>query len=221
MRATAALSFVLVAVATACSSGPRTATPLKTTTTAVASRPEITAVATTAATATAVSEAPPTTLHCGAERWAVKTGQDLATNQIDLTNVHPATIAELTAIPPPHAPSARTPPVETTVYQVQGTVAAYKLESDSDDHVVIADDHGRTMITEIPAPACMGSSPLKAQVQGARAAFDTRFHPEASLRQANVPVTVTGVGFFDFNHGQVGVAPNAIELHPVLSVTFG
>ena len=28
--------------------------------------------------------------------------------------------------------------------------------------------------------------------------------------------TITGVGFFDFDHGQAGVAPNAIELHPVL-----
>jgi hypothetical protein len=28
--------------------------------------------------------------------------------------------------------------------------------------------------------------------------------------------TITGVGFFDFDHGQTGVAPNAIELHPVL-----
>ncbi len=28
--------------------------------------------------------------------------------------------------------------------------------------------------------------------------------------------TVTGVGFFDIPHGQTGVAPNAIELHPVL-----
>jgi hypothetical protein len=28
---------------------------------------------------------------------------------------------------------------------------------------------------------------------------------------------VTGVAFFDFNHGQTGVAPNAIELHPVLA----
>jgi hypothetical protein len=27
---------------------------------------------------------------------------------------------------------------------------------------------------------------------------------------------VTGVAFFDFFHGQTGVAPNAIELHPVL-----
>ena len=28
---------------------------------------------------------------------------------------------------------------------------------------------------------------------------------------------VTGVAFFDFKHGQTGVAPNAIELHPVLA----
>jgi hypothetical protein len=28
---------------------------------------------------------------------------------------------------------------------------------------------------------------------------------------------VTGVAFFDFDHGQTGVTPNAIELHPVLA----
>ncbi|HEV8463144.1 MAG TPA: hypothetical protein VGQ38_20825 [Gaiellaceae bacterium] len=28
---------------------------------------------------------------------------------------------------------------------------------------------------------------------------------------------VTGVAFFDFDHGQTGVAPKAIELHPVLA----
>jgi hypothetical protein len=27
---------------------------------------------------------------------------------------------------------------------------------------------------------------------------------------------VTGVAFFDFQHGQTGVAPNGIELHPIL-----
>jgi hypothetical protein len=27
---------------------------------------------------------------------------------------------------------------------------------------------------------------------------------------------LAGVAFFDFNHGQTGVAPNAIELHPIL-----
>jgi hypothetical protein len=29
--------------------------------------------------------------------------------------------------------------------------------------------------------------------------------------------TITGVGFFDFDHGETGVARNAIELHPVLA----
>jgi hypothetical protein len=28
---------------------------------------------------------------------------------------------------------------------------------------------------------------------------------------------VTGIAFFDFKHAQTGVAPNAIELHPVLA----
>jgi hypothetical protein len=37
----------------------------------------------------------------------------------------------------------------------------------------------------------------------------------------NQPVQITGVGFFDFIHGQTGVAPNGIELHPVLSISFG
>jgi hypothetical protein len=32
---------------------------------------------------------------------------------------------------------------------------------------------------------------------------------------------LTGIGFFDFNHGQLGVAPNAIELHPVINIVFG
>ncbi|MSQ21739.1 MAG: DUF3761 domain-containing protein [Dehalococcoidia bacterium] len=29
---------------------------------------------------------------------------------------------------------------------------------------------------------------------------------------------MTGVGFFDLIHGQRGVAPNGIELHPVLAI---
>lgn len=31
-------------------------------------------------------------------------------------------------------------------------------------------------------------------------------------------MVVTGVGFFDFLHGQTGAAPNGIELHPVLKI---
>jgi hypothetical protein len=33
--------------------------------------------------------------------------------------------------------------------------------------------------------------------------------------------SIVGVGFFDVIHGQRGVAPNGIELHPVLGICFG
>src|SRR5207237_586375 len=36
----------------------------------------------------------------------------------------------------------------------------------------------------------------------------------------NIPVQITGVGMFDFLHGQTGVAPNGIEIHPVLDIIF-
>ena len=35
-----------------------------------------------------------------------------------------------------------------------------------------------------------------------------------------IRVEVTGIGFFDRNHGQVGAAPNFVELHPVLALRF-
>jgi hypothetical protein len=41
--------------------------------------------------------------------------------------------------------------------------------------------------------------------------------PRDTFRNIHGLATISGVGFFDFLHGQRGVAPNAIELHPVLS----
>jgi hypothetical protein len=38
---------------------------------------------------------------------------------------------------------------------------------------------------------------------------------EATLGRA-LERGLQGVAFFDFDHGQTGVAPNAIELHPIL-----
>jgi hypothetical protein len=107
------------------------------------------------------------------------------------------------------------------VYQLQATLTEYKLENDSDYHLVLSDASGATMITEIADPACVGStSPLASKIQNARAQFDAKYTPTTSFQPANVPVTITGVGFFDFLHGQTGVAPNGIELHAVLDVQF-
>ena len=43
---------------------------------------------------------------------------------------------------------------------------------------------------------------------------DTRYKQTPN----SVYATVTGVAFFDKIHGQTGVAPNGIELHPILHV---
>jgi hypothetical protein len=63
------------------------------------------------------------------------------------------------------------------------------------------------MIAEAPSPACIARAKLVRRVQMRAARRAVRV-----CRRARV----TGVAFFDYLHGQIGVAPNAIELHPVL-----
>ncbi len=161
---------------------------------------------------------------CGVERWSVKTGTDADAGLINLQSRTQTTIASLISLPAPATLPAnnRIQPTETTVFQVQATLTEYKLESDSDYHLILSDGSGDTMISEIPSPTCVGSSSvLLPGIQNARSEFDARYTATSSFQTANVPVIVTGVGFFDFFHDQTGVAPNGIELHAVLDIQFG
>jgi hypothetical protein len=171
---------------------------------------------------------------CGVERWSVKVGTDADVNLVDLNNPVRAFIPDLGAFPAPADPpgppdNARITPQETTVYVVNAKLTFYKKETDVDYHLVLQDDNGHTMIAEIPNPACVVSStpprvllpsPLAAGIANARAKFDARFTATTFFQTANIPVQVKGVGFFDFIHGQTGVAPNGIELHPVIDISF-
>ncbi len=168
-------------------------------------------------------EVPGTDATCGVERWSVKTGTDADAGLVDLNSTTSTTVATLVAIPKPGSlPSNnRVAPTETTVYQIYATRTLYKLESDSDYHLVMDDGLGHTMITEIPSPACVGSSsPFIDWITHASAEFDAVLTATTSFQTANIPVRVTGVGFFDFAHGQTGLAPNCIELHPILDIVF-
>ncbi|GAC1651259.1 MAG: hypothetical protein NVS4B12_21880 [Ktedonobacteraceae bacterium] len=154
----------------------------------------------------------------------MKTGTDADASLINLQSTTQTTIASLTSLPAPSnlPPNNRIQPTETTVFQLNATLTEYKLEADSDYHLILNDGSGNTLIGEIPDPTCVGSSsPLLSSIQKARSEFDAKYTPTGSFQIANVPVTVTGVGFFDFLHGQAGVAPNGIELHAVLDVQFG
>jgi hypothetical protein len=153
----------------------------------------------------------------------VKTGTDADSGLVNLNNVIPTTIENLIALAAPlnKPQNNRVPPTETTVFTLNGTLTQYKLEDDSDYHVVLSDAAGRTMIAEIPLPGCVGSgSPFAPGIANARSEFNARLTATTSFKTANIPVQIKGVGFFDFIHGQTGVAPNGIELHPVLDVVF-
>lgn len=161
--------------------------------------------------------------QCGVERWSIKTGTDPDAAMIDLSTPVPTTITMMRDWTAPNMipASTRVTPHETTQYSVIGTMTLFKLEDDSDYHIVIQDNTGNTIITEIPCPCCTSqSSPFASMIAAARMEFDSRFNADSSFQTVSVPVVVKGIGFFDFLHGATGAAPNGIELHPVLDIAF-
>jgi hypothetical protein len=157
-----------------------------------------------------------TGFSCGVEAWSVKTMSDSQASSVNLT---PAltTIHTLVGLPVT-SPGQRTVPPQA--WLLNGTrLISYKLEADSDIHLVLKSPiTGQTMIAEIPAPACATGSIVITQIQAARAAFTVQVGtPQTYFTTVNLPVRIVGVGFFDFLHGQTGVAPNGVELHPVIS----
>jgi len=117
---------------------------------------------------------------------------------------------------------------------VHARLVGYKIEydpktrtGDHDFHVVIQDMTGpQTMIVEIPDPQCAGvcTSLKRDAIAQVRADFQNGVTkpPETEFFTLKDPVEVdvTGVLFFDFAHGQRGLAKNCAELHPVLDIKF-
>src|SRR4051812_12858696 len=160
---------------------------------------------------------------CGTERWNVKTLQDQRASRIDFTP-KPATVQDLRQLEPPDI--GRSTPRqdgEFTTYRVRVRLRSFKLEEDSDIHLVVgaSTDPAKTMIIEFPNRGCLRKTGPKsrARMAAARAALIRACGAPSSSRFRLISgfATITGVAFFDVIHGQRGVAPNGIELHPVLS----
>jgi len=161
--------------------------------------------------------------QCGVERWSVKTGTDQDAGLVNLNSPTATTIASLSGIAAPgtRPDNQRVQPTETTVWVLNATLTKFVLAYDSDYHMVLTDGTGRTMIAEIPSPSCVGpGSPLAAGIAHARAQFDAMFTATTAFQTVNIPVQITGVGFFDYLEGQEGLAPNGIELHPIIDILF-
>ena len=157
---------------------------------------------------------------CGSERWNIKTGTDSTASSVSLVP-RSNTIAALVSLSPAGGGTSRSSPTETTIWELKDvTLSMIKLESDSDYHIVLSDG-SHTMVAEIPYPDCAVGSAWSCFISRVRAEIDAQISVSSSPKYPSLTVTVRGVGFFDFNHGQTGVAPNAIELHPILEICFG
>ena len=115
-------------------------------------------------------------VHCGTERWPVKTLSDVDEDQVRLTPL-PSTVGGLVATPAPDVSSntRRLNDIEKQVFTVHARLIGFKKEAaDHDFHIVIQDpDSGETMIVEIPDPQCDGvcNSLAKARIAQARSDF--------------------------------------------------
>jgi hypothetical protein len=94
----------------------------------------------------------PEQVRCGTERWTVKTLQDTSASQLTF-DPHPTTVRDLRGIFPPHVRRG-TPrqPGEFTTYRINVRLRSFKIENDSDIHLVVADPRNsrETMIIELP-----------------------------------------------------------------------
>jgi hypothetical protein len=138
---------------------------------------------------------------CGVERWTVKTLQD----RPRLLRDRLTTVRYLGSRPAPSSlPNTRLP-FERHIFTVVAAVVLVREEADNDFHVVL-EQGGQQMIAEGPAPYCDPRATPFRRRQMATARRKVRLCGRAR---------VSGVAFFDYFHGQDGVAPNAIELHPI------
>jgi len=157
-------------------------------------------------------------VYCGTQRWSVKTLSDADRDKVHFAPSE-VTVGWLASQKPPAhlLANRRAAPIETQTYKIRALLVGYKLEKDEDFHVVVADieNPSETMIVEIPSPDCVGAC-----ASGHGEEFQKAREVIMGLPEPVSPVTivVTGVGFFDFLHGQTGAAPNGIELHPVLKI---
>jgi len=172
-------------------------------------------------------------VHCGTERWRVKTLSGTGAADVNFTT-QSATVRTLTEKDVPQSLSGthRDTPVEQQAVRMKAVLIGYKREPDGDLHIVLADlnDPELTLIAEIPdADKCSFacSSQHATEFRAARKAFldGIKDHKATkcfrTMQEDDIQITMTGVPMFDRIHGQTGVAENGIELHPVLTVEWG
>jgi hypothetical protein len=158
---------------------------------------------------------------CNVRLKGLKTFSD---PQRKLVNLHPknTTAVAINALPQPHpTPKTRSTDFTRRVWRVTAQITEFKLEGDSDIHLVLF-DAGDYLIAEMPAAECL---PKKTRDRKAIVAARTKFEascgtPTNDWKQLGAVAIISGVGFFDIPHTQKPQAGNFAELHPVTAIKF-
>jgi hypothetical protein len=161
---------------------------------------------------------------CGEWRWPVKTLSDSRRHKVDFK----AMAASVKGFRLRNKPNVnlttstpRIPGVEMHNWKLKARPIQAKLEDDHDIHLVISvpGNRKKTMIVEFPKKRCVASHFKRHKITQARNKFlnNCGSVSASSWKKLDGSVTITGVGFWDEKHGQTGVAPNGIEIHPVLN----
>ena len=155
----------------------------------------------------------------GKERWVVKTLTDQESHDIDLKKSTTTTIAKIADMDVPFNPKQAKDDrqdMEKQLLTITCKIDRVIKEDDEDLHLVMHDGD-ESMVGEIVFPCCPDVIDAHR-----RKLFERPFKQFHPFRQGQAfkdhTWQVTGVVFVDFPHGQTGMLPNCIELHPIVDI---
>jgi hypothetical protein len=174
-----------------------------------------------AVAATAPAHREETDKGCNVRLKGLKT---LSDPQRKLVNLHPkkTTAATINALPQPHpTPKTRSTDFSRRVWRVTAQIVEFKIEGDSDIHLVLFDANAY-LIAEMPAAKCLPKKTRdRKAIVAARKKFETSCgKPTNEWKELGAVAIISGVGFFDIPHTQKPHAGNFAELHPVTGIKF-
>ena len=163
---------------------------------------------------------------CGIERWKIKTLSDADTIFVNFDTIRKSSVQEQISFNAPYGKLGSRLASETTVYSIDCFIIGFANEDDKDIHIIVEDvNTDETMVIEIVKPECLDVQntsryeALKRLYEWFTNNVGIPRHSFTFLKEHKL-VTITGIGFWDFLHGQKGMANSGREIHPVLSMQF-
>lgn len=91
---------------------------------------------------------------------------------------------------------------EKSTYRISGMLKSVVHRKDGDYYLVMEGKTGATAVIEVPDPALAKGSPILPEIQAARNAIESKYHPTDTPKEINEQATIEGVGFYGWKSQQ-------------------